>query len=421
MKCRLRELIDIAEGRMFCFLTSQVNPEDAGELNGANGFIDELRRCLPDPIRGLNICSHPDSWEITDFYAGVTRGYFEDAGFRFETFRVLDSRNEAQAEELVRSSNLLILSGGHVPTQNRFFQRIGLRELLHGFSGVVVGISAGSMNAADVVYAQPEEEGEGVDPDYRKFLPGLGLTKVNLLPHYQRVKDDILDGLRLFEDITCEDSMGRTFYAIPDGSYLFIRDGQEELRGEAYRIRDGRTSQISRNGQRIVIRGAGVRMNLVRMEAPDADRLAPLAADFRVTLNGYRGIASSPKVEAAKEEILEFLNAGFPIYAVEDGSELAGYMVCRIDAPCLWVEHLFVRDEYRRRGVATLLFEKAEEIGRAMGEDTVFNFVHPNNLGMIGFLRSKGYTVLNMIEIRKPYPGEQLKTTIPVGDTAFDY
>jgi ribosomal protein S18 acetylase RimI-like enzyme len=85
------------------------------------------------------------------------------------------------------------------------------------------------------------------------------------------------------------------------------------------------------------------------------------------------------------------------------------------------VEHLFVREKYRRKGAATMLFEKAEALAAAMGEDTVFNFVHPNNLGMIAFLRSKGYTVLNMIEIRKPYPGEQLKTTIPVGDAVFDY
>ena len=162
-------------------------------------------------------------------------------------------------------------------------------------------------------------------------------------------------------------------------------------------------------------------MNLIRIEKNDADRLAPLVADFRVTLNGYRGIASPPRVEAAREEIMELLGAGFPIYAVEEGGALAGYMVCRIDAPCLWVEHLFVREAYRCRGAATLLFEKAEEIARFMGEDTVYNFVHPNNLGMIGFLRSKGYTVLNMIEIRKPYPGETLTTTIPVGDAVFDY
>ena len=68
-----------------------------------------------------------------------------------------------------------------------------------------------------------------------------------------------------------------------------------------------------------------------------------------------------------------------------------------------------------------MLFEKAEELARAMGEETVFNFVHPNNRGMIDFLRAKGYTVLNMIEIRKPYKGEQLTTAIPVGDAVFDY
>ena len=162
-------------------------------------------------------------------------------------------------------------------------------------------------------------------------------------------------------------------------------------------------------------------MKLIDIQRGDADRLSPLAADFRVTLNGYRGIASQPRVEAAREEIGEFLDAGFPIYAVEDGGELAGYMVCRIDAPCLWVEHLFVREDCRRKGAATILFEKAEEIARAMGEDTVYNFVHPNNLGMIEFLRSRGYTVLNMIEIRKPYAGERLKTAIPVGDALFDY
>lgn len=162
-------------------------------------------------------------------------------------------------------------------------------------------------------------------------------------------------------------------------------------------------------------------MKLIRIKTEDADRVVPLAADFRVTLNGYRGIRSEPKVEAARAELFEFLDADFPVFAAEDGGELAGYMVCRIDAPCLWVEHLYVREEYRRRGAATLLFEQAEALAASMGEDTVYNFVHPNNGGMIAFLRSRGYTVLNMIEIRKPYAGERLTTTIPVGDETFDY
>ena len=78
-------------------------------------------------------------------------------------------------------------------------------------------------------------------------------------------------------------------------------------------------------------------------------------------------------------------------------------------------------DGFRRHGAASLLFGKAEEIAGAMGEDTVYNFVHPNNEGMIAFLRSKGYTVLNMIEVRKPYGGEKLTTKVRVNENAFDY
>ena len=104
--------------------------------------------------------------------------------------------------------------------------------------GVVLGISAGSMNMAEVVYAQPEEPGES-GPDYQRFLPGLGLTDIQICPHYQKVRDYRVDGLRLFEDITYPDSMGNCFYALPDGSYVYQDENQCLLCGEGYRICDG--------------------------------------------------------------------------------------------------------------------------------------------------------------------------------------
>ncbi len=162
-------------------------------------------------------------------------------------------------------------------------------------------------------------------------------------------------------------------------------------------------------------------MNLIRIGPDEAPVIAPLAAAFRVRLKALKGIQSQPDVDAAREEILEFIRAGFPVYAAETGGVIAGYIVCRIDAPCLWVEQIYVREDCRRRGVASALFAKAEEIAASMGEDSVYNFVHPNNEGMIAFLRSKGYTVLNMIEIRKPCAGEKLTTTLRVGKETFDY
>ena len=40
---------------------------------------------------------------------------------------------------------------------------------------------------------------------------------------------------------------------------------------------------------------------------------------------------------------------------------------------------------------------------------------------MIAFLRSKGYTVLNMLEIRRPWTGETPMAKVRVNDTEFDY
>ncbi|MGI6122505.1 MAG: GNAT family N-acetyltransferase [Saccharofermentanales bacterium] len=162
-------------------------------------------------------------------------------------------------------------------------------------------------------------------------------------------------------------------------------------------------------------------MKIIKIDKETANLVAPLVADFRVTLREYKNIVSQADIDSGKEEIIDFLNSGYPVFAAEDDGVLQGYIVCRIEEPCLWVEHIYVSKEHRRKGIATLLFNKAEELAASMGEDTVFNYVHPNNENAICFLRSKGYTVLNMIEIRKPYKGERLTTTIKVDKNVFDY
>ena len=162
-------------------------------------------------------------------------------------------------------------------------------------------------------------------------------------------------------------------------------------------------------------------MIIIRIDETTAGKVIPLIADFRVTLQALKGIRARPDLKWAEEEIFEFLEKKYPVFAAEHDGGLVGYMVCRIEEPCLWVEHIYVDDHYRRLGVASMLFGKAEEIAESMGDDTVYNFVHPNNEGMISFLRSKGYTVLNMIEIRKPYRGEKLTTKVRVNENPFDY
>lgn len=151
------------------------------------------------------------------------------------------------------------------------------------------------------------------------------------------------------------------------------------------------------------------------------DALAEMVALFRVELRSYKGIISKPNIEVGREEMEEYLATGFPVFAALVDGEYAGYVVCRIDNEVVWVESVFVKEEYRRHGVATALHSKVEEIAASYGEDTVYNYVHPNNHRMIEFLRKRGYTVLNLIEIRKPYQGEKLSQTFTVGEHKFDY
>ena len=113
-----------------------------------------------------------------------------------------------------------------------------------------------------------------------------------------------------------------------------------------------------------------VNMEIIKISTKDADRIAHLVSAFRIQLKSYKGIKSKPNVEAGKEEILEFLQSGFPVYAVEDNGTFVGYIVCRIEKPCLWVEHIYVprptppfaqhrADRTHQRGCLTKIREAA--------------------------------------------------------------
>lgn len=234
---------------MTVFLTSSpTGPLDRSRIvegfDSKNKLVENLKARWPAGGRCLLISSDPARAEFSDGMRDHMVEAMKISGLAVSVCDVWDDRTEDFSAEALNAYDVVFLGGGHVPTQNAFFQRIGLRESMTAFGGLVIGISAGTMNSADVVYAQPELEGESIDPDYRRFIPGLGLTKTNVLPHYQMVKDAVLDGRRVFEDITYADSMGREFVALVDGSYILCENGAETIWGEAYRIADGKLERI---------------------------------------------------------------------------------------------------------------------------------------------------------------------------------
>lgn len=219
-------------------------------LNMDNRFVAHLKQHWKENSKGLIVAASPEETAINDSIKSIFEQSFPMSDLSITGFDVCDYRNRELVKKL-SEYDVVILAGGHVPTQNKFFHEIDLKQMLTHFDGILIGISAGSMNSADVVYAQPELEGESIDPEYQRFIPGLGLTHLMILPHYQDVKNDILDGKRVIEDITYPDSYGKQFYALVDGSYIFIENGVQTVYGESYLIKDGATRCICKLNEHI--------------------------------------------------------------------------------------------------------------------------------------------------------------------------
>jgi peptidase E len=213
-------------------------------LDDANQFLDLLKEYLPTNSRCLILSSSPDNEELNDSFQEIFTEAFRISNLPLSKMDVCDIRNESRLIDILYDYDVLLLAGGHVPTQNQFFNRIHLKELMKSYEGIIIGISAGTMNCADVVYAQPELDGEAIDPEYQRYLDGLHLTKINILPHFQDVNDLSVDGLRVLEDISLPDSKIRPFYALVDGSYIFVDDNRSILFGEAYWVKDGTITKV---------------------------------------------------------------------------------------------------------------------------------------------------------------------------------
>lgn len=223
------------------YLCSSLVDYSKMKLHNEHHWIEDLLKHISFPCHALLVASSPDDIEKTRHYAQEIVDVMNKHNLCLSGFDVLDRTSAKFTKELIEKADIIIAMGGYVPTQNAFFQEIDLKKHLQNFNGIWISSSAGSMNSATLVYAQPELEGEVIDSMYQRFVPGLGLTEKMILPHYSSWKNEVIDGFRLLEDVTYPDSQGHTFYLMEDGSYV-LGDTEEEIEevvGEYYILCDG--------------------------------------------------------------------------------------------------------------------------------------------------------------------------------------
>lgn len=219
---------------MKLFLTSNPFLPD-GSINEENEFIWNIKYSLPYETNALFVSSSYRDTLTNDRQATMIKDAFNTKGIFFNKMDVLDLRTASMTREEIVAHNFIILAGGHVPTQNEFMKITGLRRKLEGYDGTIMGISAGSMNAADEVYVLPEKKSEALDSSFPRFAAGLGLTKLQIIPHYDETIASSVDGLSIRERILF-DSKGKKFLGLPDGSYVMCTDGVELVYGDHYKV-----------------------------------------------------------------------------------------------------------------------------------------------------------------------------------------
>lgn len=216
----------------------------AHNFGNENGILDLIKKSTPKQQNFVFVASNEYNYEATDVYAKVTFDSFKQT-FPFKNYTILDGRTERDAKKIIKAADLIFLSGGHVPTQNKFFQNIKLRKIIKNTKALIIGASAGSMNCADIVYAQPELEGESMDSNYSKYIKGLGLTNINILPHFEQRLEDVLDGKNILNEISLPDSVIRPFIAYSDGAYIHDDGTSQTMYGKAFLFKNGKYKQIT--------------------------------------------------------------------------------------------------------------------------------------------------------------------------------
>lgn len=239
--------LDLRTSPTLFITSSQTKPKKQGDFTGPcdlildNEFGSLLKTYWPAKAKVLAITSNPDDEDMLQAFRNNMRDAYEEAGFEILNHEIDFGDRKLLHEDSFYFNNfdVILICGGHVPTQNRFFMEVDLASKLRDYHGIIIATSAGSMNLAEEVYALPEWEGEAKSPDYNRFLTGLGFTKHQIIPHYNYIKDITVDGLNPIIDIAAPDSANREFIVLCDGSYIFEAEGITQIHGPAYRLSNG--------------------------------------------------------------------------------------------------------------------------------------------------------------------------------------
>ncbi len=229
---------------MVLFLTSNIGgiKKENGqkipvEFYSKNQFLLNMKKSLKNNKKFVLIASNPFNFEQNDKFLEMDIEALKLSNLSFDECLILDNRNKTKVSEVLKDSSLIFLCGGNTYIQNQFFNEIDLKNYIKDLDSTIVGISAGAINSADIVFNSPEEDNDLSNP---YILVGLGLTEFNIEPHFDIHNDNILQMKSILDE-----SYKRVIYGLPDGSYIV----GNKVYGRCYKIYQGNIEIICNDNE----------------------------------------------------------------------------------------------------------------------------------------------------------------------------
>lgn len=169
--------------------------------------------------------------EKTDKYFHFFLNMFEEADIHFEEAYVIDGRMSAdEAQKRVAEADVIWLSGGDTPTQFGYFQKYSLDTVIKQHDGIIIGMSAGSINMAKTSICTLS-----CGHFKQEIYNGLACVDISVEPHLIRneVSDELIDLSKKY-----------TIYGLCDESFIVCSGETIEFYGEIYILSQGNIERV---------------------------------------------------------------------------------------------------------------------------------------------------------------------------------
>ena len=213
-------------------------------IENKNSILSNIKKYTPKTESVVTVANDPADYDRNDEISDILFDSLEMSGLKFKTTIVLDNRNKKHAKEIIENADLVILLGGEIVGQIKFFEKIKLEKWLQNHKGLTIGISAGAMNLCKDIYNFPEEISE---LNQKRWIKGLGFYSGPFIPHFdgKRKEYQNSDGeLDIVGGYILPASKKKEFIGQPNDSYIVINGDKVKYYGTHYIIKNGKVEKL---------------------------------------------------------------------------------------------------------------------------------------------------------------------------------